>query len=984
MSDQFTDLTIVEANRLHSEEAKGGNNENYSLWTNNLQDILFLEPQDKVSVYGAFISERGAGQSTSIEIKGVELDQEKEFQYTKIDKKFSSGYVDANGGYLYEEESLEFIRETHQLRDDTLRFIINYFIPANAMNSMALPRRWIYNESARANWTDIDNRNSQGASLTYPEVNNNTATHLGLYQNVAFYNTLPDSVQKRKIKKPVFDNSRYTIMIRNDTYFSESKADGNLPDDDLRDPENHTYQIYREMKNIQVPHGFNSAEYLATEITRKLQNIIEEKTITQKNFSDDPYPIEVLKIINSETYKAFNVGIIQDLKRANFLNYFNLEGSGETSANKNYRAGHTNASGYEYLRDYQVIATKYPELYEKGRLINRFVNEHYAGILGAEVHTTYLDGHTTAGKPSGFELSIPYNKNRCDEFKAFFDAQLLYPEIITNLNDPDSGYNAGNSVDNTRWIHINRFENASQYLGKTPNTPQSANTQLGWGGYYYPRSWAPAYNQIQLCSFLLCLFFRPEDKDVYYTDPDTEGRDQYTYGCLGKSSFGNIIVYPSRHAHNGHGTPAFKEILRPVGALGQGVESNRKIGFDLHFNAPGMYYLMPLSGHEIHTNPLSSYASSIGNYLIPSDDQNGTMTNPAYDVNLAKRKLYIGADKPSLNWDGTNFSFQGFHTGLNRGNQREAGVGTYIVSPEAEEEGFEDVVYKINPVEQFLDWTPDRTPYVADFTTSAPNGTFGTGEYKIHRLNQNLEKWRIYDQLCGIMVEDFGIPEELWSQSLFGLLGFSYRQFHSKTNNRQTRISQGNANDLSVLTTNAEIIEGDTKLLSTNWAGTPLLNNMIQSPAGITLYNTSHTKVGNAQVYPSIDNKTQSISIIAENLPTRMIRGYYTIRSNILEGNPFIGGKVNNTTMPIIGIVDKINGDGDFYFGQEGSLEFTITKPLRLASLTISIHDPDGSYARTSEQSTILFKIQKPKITTFNIARELMMEQQGKGKNPNL
>ena len=109
-----------------------------------------------------------------------------------------------------------------------------------------------------------------------------------------------------------------------------------------------------------------------------------------------------------------------------------------------------------------------------------------------------------------------------------------------------------------------------------------------------------------------------------------------------------------------------------------------------------------------------------------------------------------------------------------------------------------------------------------------------------------------------------------------------------------------------------------------------------------------------------------------------MIRGYYTIRSNILEGTPFIGGKVNNTNMPIIGIVDKINGDGDFYFGQESSLQFTITKPVRLASLSISIHDPDGSYARTSEQSTILFKVQKPVVATFNVAEEIMQDQKNK------
>ena len=109
-----------------------------------------------------------------------------------------------------------------------------------------------------------------------------------------------------------------------------------------------------------------------------------------------------------------------------------------------------------------------------------------------------------------------------------------------------------------------------------------------------------------------------------------------------------------------------------------------------------------------------------------------------------------------------------------------------------------------------------------------------------------------------------------------------------------------------------------------------------------------------------------------------MIRGYYTVRSNILSQAPFIGGKVNNTTMPIIGIVDKINGDGDFYFGSESSLEFTVTKPLRLASIVCSIHDPDGSYANCGEQSTVLMKIQKDKRVTFNVAQEILMEEQEK------
>ena len=162
-----------------------------------------------------------------------------------------------------------------------------------------------------------------------------------------------------------------------------------------------------------------------------------------------------------------------------------------------------------------------------------------------------------------------------------------------------------------------------------------------------------------------------------------------------------------------------------------------------------------------------------------------------------------------------------------------------------------------------------------------------------------------------------------------------------------------------------------------NWAGTPLYNNMISTPTNIIGYvgpGVPPTLDSNNTVYPPIVHKTQSITILADNLPTRMIRGYYTIRSNILEGTPFVGGKQNNTTMPVISVVDKMNADGDFYFSQEGSLVFTITKEMRIASIAVSIHDPDGSYARTSDQSTVLFKIQKPVRTTFNVAEEILQQ----------
>ena len=977
--DQYSDIKIVECNRLHSEEAKGNNNENYSLWTNNLQDILMLNPKDQVSVYGAFISERGAGQSSSIEIKGTDLGEKHLYSYVNVSKTIATGdRTDFNLPSRCSKMIAEDKEEELALRDDELKFVMNYYIPASARNSLHLPRRWMYSYLTipRKNFTEVDNAENQGATLTEPIKSNYSLINL-LWNPNAFYQTLVYS--GRSLMKPKNDNSRYTIMIRDKTFYTDNSlgllGTDDLPEDDLRDPENAIYRTFRELKTITIPSGFNSPDFIATEVSRQFQNIINDEILIQRNTPEDPYPQPVSKILESETYKAFYSGNIDDNTKNNFLYYFNLHGTGSSAGDKIYRSGHTNASGYEWLRQYGFVACKYPELYETGRRIN--VNSSsYLGIKGAEVKTT-ID-LTTITKDTPIELDIDYNKINVDLFKAFFDAQKLYPEIITDLNLEYSGYNAGNTINNTRWIHINRYSYNKQSLS---NPPSADKTQLGWGGYYFPRSWTPT-GLTQLISLLLLLYYDPQQAETYYENPDIN-LDQFTYGCIGKSSAGNILIYPFKHETNGIGSPPIEELrLTPNTIAGQ-IEATRKIGFDMHFNAPGMYYLMPLSGWTNTDDPTSSYSTDISIMNVPDDLLNGSTSAPGYLLAPWKKLLYIGADNPSLNWDGTNFSFSYFHTSKNRGNKYGSQKGVYQPTLIPRDDNAGDEVYEINPPDLYNDFTPDRTPYsFDDYKTYPPAPALGTTEYTVIKTNQNYMPYQIYDQLCGIMIEDFGVPENLWSNSLWGLLGFTYKQLHGK-NNRQVRIQRGNANDLSVLTTNAEVVEGDTKIFMTNWASVPMYSNMINTPVTVKGWNASQVFIGYNKVLPQIIHRTQSIQIIADNLPTRMIRGYYTIRSNILEGTPFIGGKVNNTTMPIIGVVDKINGDGDFYFGQESSLTFTITKPIRLASLTIGIHDPDGSYARTSEQSTILFKIQKPVITTFNIAEEILQQAQGK-KNPKM
>ena len=108
-----------------------------------------------------------------------------------------------------------------------------------------------------------------------------------------------------------------------------------------------------------------------------------------------------------------------------------------------------------------------------------------------------------------------------------------------------------------------------------------------------------------------------------------------------------------------------------------------------------------------------------------------------------------------------------------------------------------------------------------------------------------------------------------------------------------------------------------------------------------------------------------------------MLRGYYTIRSDIVADSLFVGGQSNITNMPIVAVVTKENPQNDYYFGTS-DVEFTIGKPTRISSIRVSIHDPNGQYANVNKNSSVIFKIQRQMNVSFNIAEEILASQKGK------
>ena len=977
MANQFLDLQVIECARLHSEEAKSGNDENFAQWVNNLTDIVHLEPGDKVSVQGAMVSERGAGQSSSIEIKGQTLGFSKVFNYVDVLRENASGSL-ASG---YEKISCNASSKTVSIRDDTLNFGLQYYQTMNGHNYIHLPRNWWYNAS--------QSQDEQFSSADNTKSGLNWSSNLFELDPYSLKNDYyiannggVDYDVADRFYKPNNDNGRYTLMMRESTFYSAVSASGNLggfinsvTDPNplpypvklrrSRDPENAVYKKYTELKQLTLPAGFNSPEYIATELTRQLQKIEDESIVKYKVYEPDatiPYkintPAPIYRTITTETYKPFNVANIfrpliteeaadfGTIEKA-FNEYFNASGA---------NVGATNSSGFDYLSQYHVIGTKRPELYEHGHLINRvdfqpiaYNPVDYTGIFGCQL----LNDWNT--DEEYIVINQYYTEENCLRWKAFFESQELYPEIWDYLTHPNNAYAAGDTIDNSRWMHMNRWSNIYQTY-----TDDGYDAMLGSSHYSF-HTWqtTPALKNSVLSSVILPLIFDPSTRETFVEKVDMdlkipEKSRKTSFGCLSMSDNGFILFKTT--PTNGTNSALYTTLRMPVGATETNVGKYRKCGFDMHFTAPGMVYNLPYAGYSQYPNSYnaSNASNHTGDYLIPLEDP--WITKEASGAQFVN-KLYFGADTPQLNFNGTNFTFSNLHTPLNNGNDNRVNNPSNAsgeVEPTTEAGA---VVYKINPTEQLNDWTPARKPIVK----------FNGSQMA---LNTQLEPWRIYDSRTGVFMGDFNLTEQEWSGTLWDLLGFTYKQFNTSKNTRLDRITNVNVNSLSIVTTNSDIDAGDSKIYVQNPWGTPLYNSMM--PIAVRNDKDSGTPF---TYYPPISQKTVSVEIIAANVPTRMIRGYYTIRSNILQTNPFIGGKRNNTTMPIIGIVNKVNGYGDFYFGQESSLQFTVTKPLKLASVSCSIHDPDGSYAHCSEQSTVLFKIEKSVATTFNVMQEIMQDQ---------
>jgi hypothetical protein len=349
----------------------------------------------------------------------------------------------------------------------------------------------------------------------------------------------------------------------------------------------------------------------------------------------------------------------------------------------------------------------------------------------------------------------------------------------------------------------------------------------------------------------------------------------------------------------------------------------------------------------------------------------GAQTYGNRNISKFIRERYVGANSPLLAFDdkGERFNFQQLHTPLYVGNEANAGDGLTSV---AETGG--TAVVEINRRLLGNDFSPEMMPYATPIQPTKVSTSADDKTPPIQPMNLNLIPWQLYDSDGGIFLENFGLSEAQWKLSLWGVLGFSYDQFNTETNNRQTRINnivEGSAG--GSLTTNANLEASDVVKFRGNRYGTSLYTN--QPPIASVLGDYDNAVAQSNVDYPVISIDQASAQVSAQNLPRKMLRPYFLIKSNIIGDMNYFGGGDSGQNLPIVCVINKENGFGDFYFQKGFDLEFTITHPKILTSVTTSIHDPDMSLSNVSGDSAVIFKITKQNNANLDVVQDVLQEQ---------
>jgi len=229
--------------------------------------------------------------------------------------------------------------------------------------------------------------------------------------------------------------------------------------------------------------------------------------------------------------------------------------------------------------------------------------------------------------------------------------------------------------------------------------------------------------------------------------------------------------------------------------------------------------------------------------------------------------------------------------------------------------------------------------------------------------------------------------KKAWSKTIWSRMGFSYEQLNQKEHREDVISYDRNViSTLEGITTDNDFDMGMNQSISNQICpttyipqGTGESTDNIQtfsiadynSPkaacsnfypdAHNSLYNNIKSYAGSISGdYTIINVQVQDRPIVARNLPTLSVYGYYLITSNIVPAHDDIVQKA--TPLPLLGIVPKSSLSNQDFISVENQIVHTLRNPLVTNNIKIQVLNPDLTPANLNSNSSVILKIITPEV----------------------
>ena len=791
------------------------------------------------------------------------------------------------------------------------------------------------------------------------------------------------------------------------------------------------YVEYIQLKKLSVDAGFTTPSNIAAQVTEQLQqnvnytnsegNVIIQPEVLKWDHEFDggagigEQSYEIFAATTTETYFPIESGGMGRNDNETFLDVQSAFVKLNVDTQANNLTDNEKLSCINYIGTTQYIFVKRPEMFIAGRKLHDY-------------ESTILTNTTTTSNVKSYIANQIKKTNPDVPLITSFEYNTVNLKMLSDLFKAQDAYANELGMGDDRFLHMNC--RTSTNLGTTV---------LGSDGYINDGVVA---NKEFNTSAPIRFKYQIDKEDIYNDGMQGPNDLSFGFATrnvgtviANGDTIDTIVVHPELATSIVGGGWNIPELFNGFALLGgHTIPSNQVIvGWDKHAMSFGQVIMSSMNGlaygpptslvDKSGTDQASTYVNTGSDYAI----QNKTPINnteAAWGVNHQRitdflNFRYIGANNPSLEFNDLtgSFGFKSLHTAENVNQPWDAGRVTTVITPavpnvsaavtaqsstpisaEAATE-----CYKINKRLRYNDYTPDMKPYNVDYPqkliyTAGPTPEFlpvtmqllekGGGfsdklddaPTSIAISNQNIEEGALFDAHCGVFL-NIGktCPERYWKQSFWGILGFTWDQFHPKIstllNNQQIRVGEDTMFSMKYATTNCQVVVSDLKDYPIQVWGGINYSTQLAVPMCVQTENPD-IKVGYGLKYkPFIIQNTQSITTRGQRIPKLMTRPYYTIRSDILDANKYIGGHTGGIKLSCLGVVDKMNGDGDYYFTENAGMAFTITNPITLTTITTAICDPNGRLANVNENSAVIYKITKQENTgKFDIVNQILQQ----------